>query len=93
MSQEKCNGKTRAQNSVALQRSVSPDDTERIDWLAANLYEVNGLDAPKGQEKIEVEWWCNEDNEREVTVRSGPTVQAAFRKAIDAAMREQKERG
>lgn len=67
------------------------NDTERIDWIAANLYEVNTLDAPKGQEKVEIEWWCSEDNERELTVRSGPTVQAAFRKAIDAAMCEQRE--
>ncbi len=80
-------------SKVRSSRIVSPDDTARIDWLAAYLYEVNGLDAPKGQEKVEIEWWCNEDNERELTTRSGPTVQAAFRKAIDAAMREQKEKG
>ncbi len=58
-----------------------------LQWVAENVYKISGVgDASQPEaEIIEIEYWLDDDHEREVAKGTGPSVWVAFIRALNEA--------
>ena len=70
------------------------NDTARVNWIAEWLRDVTTLEDNGQVKTVEISWASDEfESHNDLRLsRSGRSMRAAFRKAVDAAMHEQVER-